>query len=273
MNLLTIDRTTCQQCGICADVCPISIISHSDDGFPFVAEGNEKNCILCGHCDAVCSSQSLRHNTLPEMNLIRQDKLQEITDDNLSEYFRSRRSIRAFLPKAVNKKQLEEIFEVVNYSPTGVNHQMNKWIMISDAAIIHQLNSAVIEWMKGLIQTNSDLAKRLGCLRLVNSFARGNDVICRGARNVVIGYTDAAYPGGAIDSIIATSHLELLLPSFGLGGCWAGYLMLALRSSQEVRSIIGLDAASAVHSALMVGYPKYHYAKIPFRKEAQVTWM
>ncbi|MDP4272577.1 MAG: nitroreductase, partial [Bacteroidota bacterium] len=68
-------------------------------------------------------------------------------------------------------------------------------------------------------------------------------------------------------------HLELLLPAFGLGGCWAGYLMVALQFSPDLKKVIGLNDSYTVHSALMVGYPKYRYFKTPQRKEAQVNWM
>ena len=272
-NLLTINAEACQQCGICAESCPVSIISLDQNALPFVAEENKKRCVLCGHCEAICSTQALKNNRLPQMQLIENDKLQYITPENISEYFRTRRSIRTFLPKAVSKSQLEKIFEVVNYSPTGVNLQMNKWVMICDTGVINQLSNAVIEWMKTMIKVNPDLAQRLNFAGLVKSFESGNDVICRNVRNLVVGYTDAAYSGGAIDSIIATSHLELLLPSYGLGGCWAGYLMIALGFSQEVRDIIGLDSTHAVRSALMIGYPKYRYYKVPYRKEAQIKWM
>ncbi len=273
MNLLTIDRSKCQQCEICVDICPMDIISMVDDGFPFAPEENEQCCVLCGHCEAVCTTQALKHNRLPEMPLIQQDKLKEMTPENLSEYFRCRRSIREFLPKAVGKSKLEKIFEVVNYSPTGVNLQKNKWIIICAPAIIRQLSSAVIEWMRTMIQAKADLAQYLGFETLVNSYEQGEDVICRDAPNLVIGYTDAAYAGGAIDSVIATSHMELLLPSFGLGGCWAGFVMIALGSSQEVKNVVGLDESHAVRSALMIGYPKYRYSKVPYRKEAEVKWM
>lgn len=273
MNLLTINSTTCQQCGICVNVCPVSVISFGENGFPYVSEENEQRCVLCGHCESICSTLALKHNLLPEMDLIQKGKVQEITPEKLSEYFRSRRSIRAFSPKTVDKSQLEKIVDVVAYSPTGVNFQKNKWVVVCNSEIIHQLSHAVIGWMKASILANSDFAKRIGFQRLVDSFEQGEDVICRDAHNLVIGYTDAAYAGGAIDSVIATSHLELLLPSFGLGGCWAGYLMIALRHSQEVKSIIDLDETHVVHSALMIGYPKYRYSKVPSRKEAQVKWM
>ncbi|MBP1639298.1 MAG: nitroreductase [Bacteroidetes bacterium] len=251
----------------------MSIIEINDENFPFVAEENEQRCVLCGHCEAVCPSLALKHHRLPAMRTICQDKLHEINPESLSEYFCSRRSIRTFLPQPVDKPILEKIFEAVRYSPTGINQQQNKWIVISKPERIRQLSCAVIDWMRTMIDAQDQLAIYLNFQVLVSSFEQGEDVICRGAGNLVIGYTDASYTGGTIDSVIATAHLELLLPSYGLGGCWAGFAMIALGYSQEVRNIVGLNESHAVRSALMVGYPKYSYAKIPYRNAAAIHWL
>ena len=93
-------------------------------------------------------------------------------------------------------------------------------------------------------------------------------MICRSAPQVIITYSPTAYTIGAKDAVIAASHLELLLPSFGLGGCWAGYLMVALQQYPEAKKAIGLDDKSTVHAALLVGYPKYKYTRVPVRKES-----
>ncbi len=273
MSIITINESICEQCGICIETCPLDVISMDKNGFPSTTDESESHCVQCGHCEAVCAPQALKYNTLPEMRMIEKEKLEEITSDNLSEYFRSRRSIRKYLKKAVEKEKLEQIFKVVNYSPTGVNQQQNKWIVISNRGVIYDLNNAIIKWMKTMVEAKSDLAQYLHFDNLIDSYEKGDDIICRNAPTIVIGYTDAAYTGGIIDTVIATSHLELLLPSFGLGGCWAGFAMIALGCSPEVKEIVGLDDSHTVRSALMVGYPKYHYSKIPYRKESQIKWM
>lgn len=273
MSALTIDSSACQQCGICVEICPMGLVSVGNDGFPIITEENEARCAQCGHCEAVCTTGALKNNALPPLRTVKKVKVQEINPENLSEYFSSRRSIRKYLSKSVDKTILEKLFETVNYSPTGVNQQQNKWIVICDKSKIRQLSDTVIGWMQGMVEANTDLAKFLGFEKLVNSYNHGDDVICREVPVLVIGYTDATYTGGILDSVIATSHLELLLPSYGLGGCWAGFVMIALGYSPEVRKVVGLDDSHAVRSALMVGYPKYHFSKIPYRKDAQVKWM
>jgi nitroreductase/Pyruvate/2-oxoacid:ferredoxin oxidoreductase delta subunit len=273
MSLLTINDTACKGCGICVQACPVSIISMGNNKIPFVSAEKEQRCVLCGHCESICPDSALKHNHLPEMKPIHHDKIKEVTPENISEYFRSRRSIRTFLPTKVEKETLEEVIDIVRYAPTGVNRQMNKWVVVSDLQTIRRLGEGVISWMKAMLPVNPELAKRLNFEGLISAFERGNDVICRNAPHLIIGYTEASYPAGPKDNTIAASHLELLLPAFGLGGCWAGYLMIALQFSPDLKKVIGLDNSYTVHSALMVGYPKYRYFKTPQRKEAQVNWM
>jgi nitroreductase len=251
----------------------MAIIETNSEGFPFVAEEYEPLCALCGHCEASCTTSALKHLRLPDMKTISRDKLQEINPENLSEYFCSRRSTRNFMRQTVDRPTLEKIFETVRYSPTGINQQQNKWIIISDVERIRQLSSAVIDWMKTMVAAQADLANYLNFAGLVSKYEQGEDVICREAGNLIIGYTDASYTGGVIDAVIATAHLELLLPSYGLGGCWAGFVMIALGYSQTVRDVVGLNESHAVRSALMVGYPKYSYSKLPHRNAAEIEWL
>jgi nitroreductase/NAD-dependent dihydropyrimidine dehydrogenase PreA subunit len=273
MSFLITDSSKCRRCAICKAVCPMSIIETNDEGFPFVSEENESFCVQCGHCEAACPSLALKHLRLPEMRVIMRDKVLEINSENLSEYFCSRRSIRTFLPQTVDRCVLEKIFDAVRYAPTGINRQQNRWVVLSGAESVGRLSRAVIDWMKSMVVSQADLATYLNFSGLIGRYEEGEDVICRGAGNLIIGYTDALYTGGAIDTVIATAHLELLLPSYGLGGCWAGFVMIALGYSQEVRDCVGLNELHTVHSALMAGYPKYSYSKIPHRNAAEVQWM
>jgi nitroreductase/NAD-dependent dihydropyrimidine dehydrogenase PreA subunit len=273
MSLLTIDAAACERCGACAEVCPSAIIFLNEEGIPYISGLREKACITCGHCEAVCAQGALTHAHFQNTQSIRKDLLESIRPENLSEYFRARRSIRSFLSKRVSREALKRIMETVAYAPTGVNMQMNEWVIVDEPAIIRKLSDAVIEWMKRMLEQKSEITVGRNFKVLISSYEQVRDVICRNAPCLAIGYTAASFPRGAIDVPIAASHLELLLPVYGLGGCWAGYLMTALRYAPELREIIGLDTTHAVHAALMIGYPTYTYAKIPARKSPQVRWM
>lgn len=273
MSLLTINGTACRRCGICVQACPVSIIHQDENKFPFIPEVKEKRCILCGQCESICPDDALKHSAFQKIVSIDQAKVAAVNQENITEYFKSRRSIRSFLLKKVDRLLIEKVMDVVSYAPTGVNRQMNRWIVVSDSQLIRKVGEGVILWMKNMIDINPDLAKRLNFIGLVAAYEKGNDVICRNAPHLIIGYTETSYSAGLKDNVIAAAHLELLLPAFGLAGCWAGYLMVALLYSPDLKKLIGLDDSFTVHSALMVGYPKYGYYKIPERNKVSVSWL
>ena len=143
----------------------------------------------------------------------------------------------------------------------------------NDEALIHKLAESTIQWMRAVIKANPEMASRIGMPLLVEDWDNGIDRICRNAPCLVITYTMAEYPVGAKDAVIAASHMELLLPSFDLSGCWAGYLMVAIQQSPKMKNLIGLDETFDVHAVLMIGYPKFQYVTIPARNSVNVRWM
>jgi nitroreductase/NAD-dependent dihydropyrimidine dehydrogenase PreA subunit len=273
MPLIKVNEEKCTKCSICIQSCPVSIISAGENKIPFVDAENEKACIYCGHCETVCPQDALTHSLSAKAMLPLTNELDSIDPQKLGKYFRHRRSIRNYQNKPVDRKILEEIMDIVRYAPTGTNRQFNQWIMVYNKEMVKQLAAGTIEWMKALYSTNPEMAGRYNVPAMVAAFEKGNDRICRNAPHLVIAYTPAKYPLGVKDATIATAHFELLAPSFGLGACWAGFLMMALQFSPEMKKLIGLDENYTVHAALMVGYPKYKYYKVPARNKPNMNWI
>ncbi len=274
MSIITVNKEKCTQCNACVESCPISLFKNQEGkAYPEIPEANEKRCIYCGHCEAVCPTGAL--TLIPSIETGKEsiDIVSNLNPTELGAYFKSRRSIRKFKSRPVERKTIEQVMEIVRYAPTGTNRQMNQWTVVSNPEIIKQLADSTVEWMKQVVQSNPEMAARLGMRMIIAAHTRGFDVICHNAPQLIIAHTPASYGIGSKDAVIGTSHLELLLPSFGLGGCWAGYLMLALQQYPEAKKLIGLDDTSTVHAALMVGFPKYKYKRIPARKEANVNWL
>ena len=71
---------------------------------------------------------------------------------------------------------------------------------------------------------------------------------------------------------VALACLELAAPSLGLGSCWAGYFYVSAMFFPPMKEALQLPEGNGVYGAMMVGYPKYKYHRIPTRKITNVIW-
>lgn len=273
MGLISINEEKCTKCGRCIAACPVSIIKKDSNLLPFVGEDKELACIYCGHCESVCPELALVHRLTQHTDLKDAYNFGSINSEKIENYFCSRRSVRNFIQKPVSRDVWNKVMDVVRYAPTGTNSQRNQWIIITDQEIVKKLADATIEWMRKISESNTPLAGGYNFMGIVNSYERGNDRICRNAPNLVISFGDNSYKLGSVDAVIATAHLELLLPNYGVGACWAGFLMMAFQYYPEMKNIVGLGDNDKVHAVLMAGYPKFQYNREPVRNKADIKWL
>ena len=267
------DLSKCNLCGICFAICPVKIIYKDEKtGSPFVSETNIGACIRCGHCEAVCPRNAIQIN---HEKLLRVPDLmvtEKMTPKQIKAYFLGRRSVRAYKQDPVGKEVINEILDIVRYAPSGVNRQPVKWIFVQDQKTVNQMANAVINWMREAVEKKSPLAAQLNFARLIKSWDKGNDPICRNAPHLIIAYGKKEDRMASGDATIALAHLELVVPAFGLGACWAGYFGIAASGSQDLKNLMELPQDHVVFGALMIGFPKYKYARVPKRNEVNVVW-
>jgi len=63
---------------------------------------------------------------------------------------------------------------------------------------------------------------------------------------------------------MTTVYLELTLPSFGFGLCWANYVTFAVNQWLPLTEFLRVNNDHQVHNAVMVGYPRFSYKRIPW---------
>jgi nitroreductase len=126
--------------------------------------------------------------------------------------------------------------------------------------------------MRSLVAASSPMAKSFHLENIVSAWDKGNDWVCRGAPHIVIAYALKDDPIAPQACTIALTYLELSAASLGLGACWAGYVSMALNMSEEARRYAGLSSKTSCQGAMMVGYPKVKYSRIPLRNKPRILW-
>jgi len=273
MTHFSIDREKCQRDGICVSECPVRIIEIKGKGdFPALIEGGEEFCINCGHCVAVCPNSAFALSTMTpdQCPPMRQDLLPGA--EAVDYLLRSRRSLRTFRDKAVDRATLGRLIETATYAPSGHNSQPVHWLVIQEKAEVNRLAALVIDWMRLMIENQSEMAQTLRFDRVIEAWENGVDRVLRGSPHLIVAHGSTSVSHGPNACIIALTYLELAAYSVGLGACWAGYFNAAATAYPPMREALALPAGHQSCGAMMVGYPTYKYQRIPRRNEPRIVW-
>ncbi len=273
MSLFEIDESKCKRDGICAAECPMRLLEIKDTSLPPTPiEEAEERCIRCGHCVAVCphgafSLSDMRPGDCPPVN---KGQLPDI--EQTEHFLRSRRSIRTYLDREVEREKLARLIDIARYAPTGTNSQQVKWLVINSREGVKDLAGKVIDLIKHMIREKHPMADSYRLPLFVKAWDEGTDRISRGAPSLVIVHAPAEYALARVDCAIALTFLDLAAPSLGLGTCWAGFFMLAVSQWPPVKQALALPEGNDCFGAMMIGYPKYTYRRLPLRKEPDIAW-
>ena len=147
--MITIDTEKCKRDGICVRECPTAIIKLKDkESVPKIMKGGEAFCLRCGHCVAVCPHGALDHKDVPLDACPPIERALKLTPEQAIQFLRSRRSVRFFKDKPVEKETLERLIEMARYAPTGSNSQLVQYTVFTDKEKIHELAGLTVDCMK-----------------------------------------------------------------------------------------------------------------------------
>jgi nitroreductase/NAD-dependent dihydropyrimidine dehydrogenase PreA subunit len=275
MGLLKVNESKCIKDGYCKRYCPATIIKMDEgEGYPYIPPSNESACLRCGHCVAVCPHGALSHeySRLENCPEIREELI--VNEAQAIQFLRSRRSIRAYKDREVEREKITRLIEAGRYAPTAANAQSVEWLVLTDRKELHELGGLTIDWFRGFLNENPGVIKAAPYLpKLIQAWDSGYDTVFRGAPALIAASAPARAVNGMIDVSLALSYFELLAPTIGLGTCWAGLLHNAALASPAVKEALGIPAGHPHHYALMLGYPDItRYYRLPERKEPKITF-
>ena len=158
----------------------------------------------------------------------------------------TRRSIRAYLDKPVERAKLDKILRAGAYAPSALNNQARQFIAITDPKILKKLNRAVEKMVDE--QTRA---------RIKGRSESGEFNFFYNAPVLILVTCSVMEKFPAEDCACALENMFLTAHSEGLGSCWINQLSslsLVEPFNSFLRSI-GMKDAYKVYGCCALGYP------------------
>jgi len=262
MGLIELDTARCTGDGGCVAECPLNLFVMGEDHHPHEVPGAAELCIVCGHCIAVCpdGALSLAGIKADDLAPIRQEN--RVSTEQADQFLKTRRSVRVYQETPIPHKELENCLGVARWAPSAANRQPVRWTVIETPEKLAQLADQVVEGLRTIPYFR----------RLVKDYEKGIDRVFRGAPHVVVAHAPKQGLDPVVDCTIALTYFELAAHARGLAACWSGLLMAAAKTNPAVAGFIELPEDHIIGGAMMVGYPRHHYHRIPTRHDLWVDY-
>ena len=272
MPQIIIDREICVRCNTCSTVCVMRIIEKaSNSHFPTIPEEKVDYCLKCGHCESFCPHQALTLDFLLNEKIPTPAFGNRINPEDIALYIKSRRSVRHYSSKTVDKELIAKIIDIARYAASGGNGQPVKWIIIHDPSEVKRVASLTIDWMRTIVNTSHPLADYVPAI--ISTWDSGLDIICHNAPHLLFAHVPIEPINDPTEAIIALTHVDMAAPAFGIGTCWAGFVKMALDNYKPLNDLLSIPEGRKAACPILFGYSSYKITSIPRRNPVDITWI
>jgi nitroreductase/NAD-dependent dihydropyrimidine dehydrogenase PreA subunit len=270
-TIIKVDESLCIGCGSCIRACPGALITKKE--FPVPIENSWDLCIDCGHCVAICPTEAMHQRSMsPEdcepidIHLIPQW-------DRVRQYLTSRRSVRTFIKKTIEKEKIEQLLDIARFAPNGANRQVIRWIVINDMEKVHQVAQMTIDWMKAVKEKNPALYAEANLEIFVSAWDGHQDRISRGAPCIIMATAPKDERTAPPAAMIAIAQIQLAAPALGLGTTFTGSINTAAQGYPPMIKLLDIPEGFIPFGTFVIGYPAERYLRIPTRRPVSVSWI
>ncbi len=254
MKAIIIDKEKCVGCGKCVDDCVSEKLKIINGKAEFMYE----RCIGCGHCYAICPTDAVTLTKHGKTKEVKSVSMTELDSDKLLLAMKSRRTIRKFTDKEINNSLIEKIIEAGRYCPTGTNAQDFSFTVIKNNLAFFE-NEAVMLFRKAQ-KIGGSLSKYIKNTTIDDNF------FFKKAPLVIV-----VNGKGKTSACLASSYMELMAESLGLGVLYSGFFIAATKLSRKISNALGTPKGYSPVTCLVIGYPDVEYQRIPPRNEAKIN--
>jgi nitroreductase/NAD-dependent dihydropyrimidine dehydrogenase PreA subunit len=306
MGVMKADPETCTQCGLCLQNCPLGAWEMDENEVPRLKASYE--CFSCFNCMVACPVGAVSivepyhvdegfYRTDPHPLPVKMPYEPQDAEGRADEWtavervIHTRRSVRNFKEDPVPEPLVRRVLEAGRFAPSGGNCQPWKFIVVTNKALIREMDEAALNVAKGLYAMYQDDEHTKGMLvpayeakpnpgtydpRIIQggigSLNRGTLPVFLNAPVVIlVACDDRAIGGPQIAAGICGQNMNLAALSLGVGFCWVGFSRF-IEMVPPLKEKLGLRDPWKINTALVLGYPKFKQEGVVPREFRPITW-
>jgi nitroreductase/NAD-dependent dihydropyrimidine dehydrogenase PreA subunit len=306
MGVMKADADKCTQCGLCMENCPFGAWEAGDDGLPRMRD--EYECFSCYNCMAACQEDAIVIVDVYHVDpghywatdprplgarMPLEPKDAEGKPDKWNEIERAvmeRRSVRHFEDRPVPEHFIRRVLEAGRFAPSAGNCQPWKFIVITDKAILAEIDKGIVDTMKMFdnMYKSDDMVKGLEAMCQPpagpgvfdpRQILGGTPAIVKAelppslnapAMILLLG-DERAIGGPQINIGICGQNMNLVANSLGIKACWVGFVAV-IENLPQLKEKLGITPPWRIVSSLVLGYPSFPQEGVVPREYRPVTW-
>lgn len=246
-----INTEKCIGCGACVSDCVSSCISIENGK----AKAGGEGCIACGHCEAVCPEAAVVLTGFEEESegFNAQTRL---NPQELMKAIRTRRSIRNFDTKDIDREIVDMIIEAGRLAPTGSNAQNTGFIVLDKSK--QELERNAVKLFRSLTGISKPFSKFLSRVEIDDNF------FFKKAPLVIV------LTGNSVNASLAAENMALMAEANGLGVLFSGFFTVCANNVPKIRKTLALKRGEKAITTLVIGYPNVKYYRTARREKANI---
>jgi nitroreductase len=206
----------------------------------------------------------------------------------------TRRAVRNFSDTPVPRELLEKVVDAISFAPMGFPPFKVEIIVVRDTEVIRRSLPHMIEFYDSLLKVFKNpvirffIRREAGPKRFklmqghliplletrMPELKRGvEDTITRNAPAMILFCGDKKGEDISEDAFVAATYGMLAAHALGLGGSIMSIIPPAIERSAELRKLFRVPDGSEILTSLILGYPKYKYARGIRRRIESVQWI
>ncbi len=292
MSENTVNQEICKKCKFCIDVCPVKMIGVDSEGLVNFIPERESICIECGQCMAVCPTDAIKISKYNYETDLFKRPIQEVDYELFMKMVQSRRSIRNFKDKPVEREVLEQILASLQYAPYGAEPNKVEVTIVNNRQIIEKCLPPIAKFMDDIVKWienpfmsfiikqklppelfNTIKNHLYPMAKLENYKLETGDRITRNAPAMMIFHAEKGAEEHTNNALIYSTFAMFTAHSLGVGTLYNGIVPAGINKLSEVKQLFNIPENHEAVISLMIGYPKYKYKKTVKRPAKKANWI